>query len=68
MMILSTDMKHELMIDYINGERYLRPLSNEEIFHVINEKYSDDESEEKLNRLIEMGLCLDEIFDYAIKM
>jgi DNA polymerase IIIc chi subunit len=66
MMILK-DNTHELMINPQTGERFLRPLSAEEIFDVIDSKYSDDEAEEKFRQLTKAGLSIQDIIFLALK-
>ncbi len=69
-MILTPDLRHELMINYVNRERYLRPLSNEEIFNVLSDKYASDTEETAqilLDELMEYGLSLEEVVEYALR-
>ena len=68
-MILTPDLRHELMINYVNREKYLRPLSNEEIFNVLSDKYDGNDQEQAailLDKLMDYGLSLEEVFQYAI--
>ena len=66
-MIITQDNRYELMIDMNTRERFKRGLSKEEIFDIIDDKYTDDQAEEKLNALQKAGLTLMEIFDLAMK-
>ena len=66
-MILTPDLRHELMINYVNREKYLRPLNNEEIFNVLSDKYEDDQAEILLDKLLASGLNFEEIVEYAFR-
>lgn len=67
-MITTQDYKCELMINYINRAPYVRELSKEEIFWVINDKFSDDQAEQKLEAMIKAGLELEEIVLFALQV
>ena len=41
-------------------------LSKKAIFKMIDKQYSDDQAEEKLEKLLEMGLSLEDIVKYAL--
>jgi hypothetical protein len=65
-MITTQDYTHELMLNYVTRERYLRPLSKKEIFDLIDSKYSDDESVFKLEAMEKAGLSLEVIVLLAL--
>lgn len=64
--MITADNTHELMINPTTRELYKRALSKDEIWQVINAKYSDDQAGEKLYQLSRAGFTLDEIVDYAL--
>lgn len=69
-MILTPDLRHELMYNYIQNIPYKRPLSNEEIFNVLSDKYDKDNEECAsilLDKLMEYGLSLEEVVEYAYR-
>lgn len=69
-MILTQDLRQELMIDMNTGRRFYRGLSNEEIFNVLSDKYSEDtwtNAALLLDKLIEIGLSLEEILEYSFR-
>jgi hypothetical protein len=64
MMILSNDLKNELMMGY------LRPLSKEEYFNVISDKYHEDNNENAniiLDKCVEYGIELEQVLEYALR-
>ena len=65
-MITTQDLRYELMINMETGERFKRALSKEEIFDLVDNKYNDDQAEEKLIAFQEAGLTLFEIFELAL--
>jgi hypothetical protein len=67
--ILTPDSRNELMLNYVTREKYLRPLSNEEIFNVLSDKYDGNDQEQAsilLDKLMDYGLSLEEVFQYSI--
>jgi len=67
-MILTPDLRHELMINYVNREKYLRPLSKEEIFNVLSDKYDGNDTKQAsilLDKCLEYGMSLEEVVKYS---
>lgn len=68
MMILSECMTKEAMIDSNTGRRFWRDLSKQEIFEVINSKIEDEYAQYKMDKLLEAGLSLEEILEFALSV
>lgn len=74
-MMLSKDMKNELMIDTKTGKLFLRPLTDEELQQIEEQKRYDEllkiqsryeNAEQQLNALLEEGFELEEILKLTL--
>ena len=74
-MLLSKDMKNELMIDTKTGKLFLRPLTDEELQQIEEQKRYDEllkiqsryeNAEQQLNALLEEGFELEEILELTL--